>query len=114
MAIAVAMMRQAMALAQLLLCVSRMGLFTLDSDRCCCYRWSMILELNDPLWTRLYNGIRDEYYDSADHTQNVDKQQMEQRLRELGIAVHRDADGRWTAVQLPLGCQRTILMLKYS
>ena len=70
---------------------------------------------NDPLWQRIYHGIRCEYYGTTDHLHPISRRDMERRLAELGIAVHKHpADGHWVGVELPQGGALTVLALRYT
>ena len=73
----------------------------------------MIIDaMQSNLWASLYNGIRREFYD---HNIGMTRADMEQHLASMNIHVIKDpADGRWKQIELPDGCELTMLLLKFG
>lgn len=72
----------------------------------------MIVSFNDSTWSSIYNGIRREFYENR---HGMTRKDMEEHLETLNVHVIKDpADGRWQAIELPDGCELTMLMLKFA
>lgn len=73
----------------------------------------MIIDaMGNDLWAKLYNGIRREFYE---RNRGRTRHDMEIYLASMNIRVIKDpADGRWQQIELPEGCELTMLMLRFS
>lgn len=69
----------------------------------------MKLELNDPLWARIFNNLKAEYPDSFS-----DRKSIDMVVREQGIKIEMDLDLRWRHVELPDGDDLTMLILRWG